>query len=408
MAQIMPSAVSRPTAARPRRIAALSSSRADYAHLRWVLRAMQRHPEIDLRIVATGAHPAPGFGRTVEEFSRDGFELEAAPECLLDSDSDVGMAKTIGVAVLGLADLLDRLRPDLLLLIADRYEMLAPAAVATALRIPIAHIEGGEVSEGALDDAVRNALTKLSQLHFVPTETARRRVIAMGEATERVHVTGAPSLDQLRQAELPDRAALEQRLGMALSQPPIVAACHPVTLAADETADAMAMFDALETVMRPVVLCYPNADAGHARIAARARAFVAGRDDRVFVTNLASTDYWGLLAQAAVLVGNSSSGIMESASLKLPCVNIGDRQRGRERAANILDCEGRIEAIRAALSHSLDPAFRAGLANLENPYGDGRAGERIAALLAACPLGQELLIKRARPLDPDHPAAFAP
>lgn len=404
----MPSSTPSTTAPVPRRIAAISTSRADYAHLRWVLRAMQQRPEIDLRIVATGAHPAPSFGRTLDEFARDGFELAASTECLLDSDSDVGMAKTIGVAVLGLADLLDRLRPDLLLLIADRYEMLAPAAVATALRIPIAHIEGGEVSEGALDDAVRNALTKLSHLHFVPTDTARRRVIAMGEAADRVHVTGAPSLDQLRQAELPDRVALEQRLGIALSTAPIVAACHPVTLAADETGDAMAMFEALETVQRPVVLCYPNADAGHARIAERARSFVAGRADRVFVTNLASTDYWGLLAQAAVLVGNSSSGIMETASLKLPCVNIGDRQRGRERAANILDCEGRVEPIRAALAQSLDPAFREGLADLENPYGDGRAGERIATLLAGCPLGPELLVKRARPLDPDHPAAFAP
>lgn len=369
---------------------------------------MQQRPEIDLRIVATGAHPAPSFGRTLDEFARDGFELEASTECLLDSDSDVGMAKTIGVAVLGLADLLDRLRPDLLLLIADRYEMLAPAAVATALRIPIAHIEGGEVSEGALDDAVRNALTKLSHLHFVPTDTARRRVIAMGEAADRVHVTGAPSLDQLRQAELPDRAALGQRLRIALTTAPIVAACHPVTLAADETADAMAMFEALETVRRPVVLCYPNADAGHARIAERARNFVADRPDRVFVTNLASTDYWGLLAQAAVLVGNSSSGIMETASLKLPCVNIGERQRGRERAANILDCDARIEAIRSALDQALDPAFRARLADLQNPYGDGRAGERIAAVLAGCALGPELLVKRARPLDPNHPAAFAP
>jgi len=406
-ALIMPQAKPSRIATGPRRIAALSTSRADYSHLRWVLRALQQQPDIDLRIIASGAHPAPGFGRTADEFKRDGFELEAELECLLDSDSDVGMAKTIGVAVLGLADLLDRLRPDLLLLIADRYEMLAPAAVATALRIPIAHIEGGEVSEGALDDAVRNALTKLSQLHFVPTDTARRRVIAMGEAPDRVHVTGAPSLDQLRQAALPDRTALELRLGIDLSDAPIVAACHPVTLAIDETADAMAMFDALDDLRRPVVLCYPNADAGHARIAERARTFVAARTDRVFITNLASTDYWGLLAQAAALVGNSSSGIMESASLKLPCVNIGERQRGRERAANILDSEGRTESIRGALSQALDPAFRQSLEGLENPYGDGRAGERIAALLASCPLGPELLIKRARPLDPNHPAAFA-
>ncbi|GAB4171688.1 MAG: UDP-N-acetylglucosamine 2-epimerase [Wenzhouxiangellaceae bacterium] len=370
-----------------------------------MLGPLARREDIALELIATGAHSAPGFGHTLDEIVRDGFEPTVV-ECLLDSDSDVGMAKTIGVAVLGLADRLGRRRPDLLLLIADRYEMLAPAAVACALRIPIAHIEGGEVSEGALDDAVRNALTKLAHVHLVPTETAARRVIAMGEAPERVHVTGAPSLDQLAHAVLPDRARVAARIGLELSRAPVVAACHPVTLAADETADAMAMFEALESLDRPVVVCHPNADCGHARILERARQFVAARDDRALVTNLAPDDYWGLLAQAAALVGNSSSGIMESPSLGLPCVNIGDRQRGRERAANIIDCAADPEAIRTALIEALSPGFRAAVASVTNPYGDGQAGPRIAEVLATCPIGPELLLKRARALEPDR-AAFS-
>src|SRR2546421_4963829 len=197
-----------------RRIAAITTSRADYGHLYWPLRDLLSNPAVDLRIIALGPHLSPEFGHTVNEIERDGFAVDERIECLLSSDTDVGMAKTIDVAALGLADVLGRLRPDLLLLIADRYEMLAPAAVALALRIPIAHIEGGEVSEGAIDDAVRNALTKMSHVHFTATVAARDRVIALGEEPWRVHRTGAPSLDHLRRRELHTRAALSQALGI--------------------------------------------------------------------------------------------------------------------------------------------------------------------------------------------------
>ena len=389
-----------------RRIAVVSTSRADYGHLFWVLRALNERPEVDLRIVATGAHLSPGFGHTVDAFAADGFDLEAAPESLLDSDSDVGMAKTIGVGALSLADLFGTLRPDLLLLIADRYEMLAPAAVALALRIPIAHIEGGDVSEGAIDDAVRNALTKMAHLHFVPTATARRRVLAMGEADWRVQVSGAPSLDHLVRSTLPERADLERRLVLPLDPAPLVVAMHPVTLAADETADARALLTALKNVDRPIVFCYPNADTGYARIVAATRAFCGDGPDRRLVTNLAHLDYWALLRNAAALVGNSSSGIMESPSLELPCVNIGMRQEQRERAANIIDCAGEPGAIRAAIERALDPAFRAGLAGMTNPYGDGTAGETIARVLAETPIDETLRIKRALPLADTDPPAF--
>src|SRR5579871_4130863 len=195
-----------------RKIAVVSTSRADYSHLYWPLRALADHPLVDLKLIVLGAHLSPEFGATIREIERDGFPIAARIECLLSSDSDVGMAKTIGVATLSLADHLGVIRPDLLVLTADRYEMLAPASVALALRIPLVHIEGGEISEGAIDDAVRNALTKMSHVHFTSTELARERVIAMGEEEWRVHRAGAPSLDHLRRATLLTREELEKKL----------------------------------------------------------------------------------------------------------------------------------------------------------------------------------------------------
>src|SRR6202790_2681346 len=241
-----------------RTIAVITTSRADYSHLYWPLRDLSENEKVDLRIIALGAHLSPEFGNTVQEIENDGFQIDSRIECLLSSDTDIGMAKTIGVATLSLADLLGKMRPDLLLLIADRYEMLAPAAVALALRIPIAHIEGGEVSEGAIDDAVRNALTKMAHIHFTSTHAARQRVIDMGEEEWRVHRTGAPSLDHLRRRTLLTREEVESRLHFDLSTPPVLVAYHPVTLARDTMEETDALFAAFEEVPEQMLFCYPN------------------------------------------------------------------------------------------------------------------------------------------------------
>jgi UDP-hydrolysing UDP-N-acetyl-D-glucosamine 2-epimerase len=389
-----------------RRIAVVSSSRADYGHLYWVLKDLQAAAEVDLRIIATAAHLSPRFGHTVDRFEADGFALHRRIPALLDDDSDLGMAKTIGVSILGLADALAELRPDLLLLIADRYEMLAPASVALALRIPMAHIEGGEISEGAIDDAVRNALTKMSHLHFVPTAQARRRVLAMGEEAWRVHQVGAPSLDHLRRSVLPDRGELERRLGVALDPAPAVVAYHPVTLLADPAAEIEAVFAALQRIDGPLLFCFPNADAGHHAIIERARAFCAARSDARLYVNLDHLSYWGLLQQARMLIGNSSSGIMETPSLQLPCVNIGLRQQGRERAANIIDATADCAAILAAVRRADAAEFRSALAGLRNPYGDGMAASAIVEVLRSVSLDPRLLMKRALPLADGAPPAF--
>ncbi|MPZ20284.1 MAG: UDP-N-acetylglucosamine 2-epimerase (hydrolyzing) [Luteitalea sp.] len=381
-----------------RTIAVLTTSRADFSHLCWPLRAIAKHPELEPRLIVAAAHLSPEFGLTVGEIEREGFSIHETVECLLSSDTDVGMAKTIGVATLGLADVLGRMRPDMLLLIADRYEMLAPAAVALALRVPIAHIEGGEVTEGAIDDAVRNALTKLSHLHFTPTDAARRRVVAMGEEAWRVHCVGAPSLDHVSHSELHSRQALERRLGISLEERFFLVACHPVTLRPDPLEEPAAVLRALGAVEEQLIFCFPNADAHSRLLIEDIRQFCQTDDRARLFVNLHPVDYWSLLALATLVVGNSSSIIMESPALRVPAVNVGSRQEGRQRAGNIIDAPADPEAIRRALEKAADPSFRASLAGLHNPYGDGRAGERIATVLAEAPLGERLLCKRALPL----------
>ena len=380
-----------------RRIGVITTSRADYSHLYWPLRELQARPEIELGVFALGPHLSPAFGTTVQEIERDGFPIQARIECLLSSDTDTGMAKTIGLAILGLADALTAWRPDLLLVIADRYEMLAPAATALALRIPMAHIEGGEVSQGAIDDQVRNALTKMAHVHFTSTETARRRVIAMGEEPWRVHRAGAPSLDHLIRSKLLDRASLEERLGVQLSSPSLIVAWHPVTILRDTNAEADALFAALAQVRGQILFVYPNADAGSHALIERTRALAETRADTQIFVNLDAVTYWSLLGQVDGMVGNSSSGIMEAASFALPVVNVGIRQQGRERAANIIDAPADTNAICAALTQALDPAFRAGLRGMANPYGNGTAAVRIANVLANVPL-EGLLIKAPAPI----------
>jgi UDP-hydrolysing UDP-N-acetyl-D-glucosamine 2-epimerase len=385
-----------------RKIAVVTTSRADYSHLYWPLQDLSARPDVDLKIIALGAHLSPEFGATIQEIDRDGLEIAERIECLLSSDTDVGMAKTIGVAMLSLADALGRMRPDLLLLIADRYEMLAPASVALALRIPIAHIEGGEISEGAIDDAVRNALTMMSHIHFTSTHDARERVISMGEESWRVHRAGAPSLDHLRRQTLYTREQVEERLGVALKHPAILVAYHPVTIARDTVREADALFSALRMLPDQILFCYPNADAGSRHLIGRARSFAESREGTQVFVNLDALTYWSLLKQVNVLVGNSSSGIMESASFALPTVNVGFRQQRRERARNVIDAAPDTDSILAAIAKAKSSEFRGSLQGMTNPYGEGFASDKIVEILTTIPLGEELLMKRHAPIDLPH------
>jgi UDP-hydrolysing UDP-N-acetyl-D-glucosamine 2-epimerase len=389
-----------------RTIAAITSSRSDYAHLHWLLQDLAKHPAVDLRVIALGPHLSPEFGHTAREITRNRKNHPLAftsLECLLSSDTDVGMAKTLGLATLGLADTLGRIRPDVVLLIADRYEMLAPASVALTLRIPIAHIEGGEITSGAIDDAVRNAITKMSHLHFACTRNAQQRVIAMGEQPWRVSFSGSLSLDHLRRARLLRRRQVERKLGIALAgkklagekkgETTILALYHPVTLMNDTLAETEAMLAALRGLKHQILFIYPNADAGSRKLIQHTERFVAANPNCKLFVNLDHTTYLSLLKSVDLLVGNSSSGIIESTSLGIPTLNVGIRQKGREHAANVLDVAADRKEILGALKHALSPAFRDAVQNLKNPYGDGHASGKITSVLAKTPLGASLLFK---------------
>jgi UDP-hydrolysing UDP-N-acetyl-D-glucosamine 2-epimerase len=332
-----------------RRIGVITTSRADYSHLYWPLRELSAHPEVDLGVFALGAHLSPEFGSTLKEIERDGFPI------------------------------------------------LAPASVALALRIPIAHIEGGEISQGAIDDQVRNALTKLAAIHFTSTPTARQRVIAMGEEPWRVYHAGAPSLDHLRRSALLDRPALESKLQLTLQPPAILAAYHPVTILRDTTAEADALFTALAEAPGQLIFVYPNADAGSYALIDRTRALAATRGQTAIFVNLDAVTYWSLLGQVDAMIGNSSSAIMEAASFALPVVNVGMRQQGRERARNIMDVPAEAPAILAAIQQALNPEFRVTLRGMTNPYGEGTAAQTIARVLTSVSL-ENLLIKQPTPL----------
>jgi len=380
-----------------RRIAVVTTSRADYSHLYWPLKTLANHPEIDLGVIALGAHLSPEFGNTIREIRKDEFPIVASIECLLSSDTDTGMAKTIGLATLSLADLLSNWRPDILLLIADRYEMLAPASVALALRIPIAHIEGGEISQGAIDDSVRNALTKLAHIHFTSTVTARKRVISMGEEPWRVHHAGAPSIDHLTRSKLFSREELQQRLDLDLSKSTVLVAYHPVTIVKDTTNEAASLFQALAELTHQIIFVYPNSDSGSYNLIDRTNRFVNSHlNARVFI-NLDAITYWSLMKCVDILIGNSSSGIMETASYQLPTVNIGMRQRGREQPRNVLNASPDTDSILSSISIAMSPGFKQGLNGMTNPYGDGHASERITAILSSVKL-DNILIKQPAPI----------
>jgi UDP-hydrolysing UDP-N-acetyl-D-glucosamine 2-epimerase len=378
-----------------RKIGVITVGRSDYGIYLPVLRAMRERAEWQLELFAGGAHFAPEFGETWRAIAADGFEIQVRVDIRPDADTPAGVARAMGRMVAEFATQYERRRPDLLLALGDRYEMHAAVLAALPLAIPVAHIHGGELTEGAMDESLRHSITKLSHLHFAATPRYAERLVRMGEEPWRVTVSGAPALDNLRNMEWLAPPELERIIELPLKPAPLLATWHPVTLEpADQARQLDALLGALADVGRPVVFTAPNADAGGGRIREAIRQYIAAHADARFVENLGAAGYFSLMRYAAAMVGNSSSGIIEAPSLKLPVVNVGSRQRGRERAANVIDVESDRAAIAAAVLRALDPAFRSGLENLVNPYGDGRAAPRIVEVLARTPLDRRLLLKK--------------
>lgn len=378
-----------------RTIAVVTVARSDYGIWLPVLKRIQSTPSLKLSLLVTGMHLAPAFGLTVRTVEADGFDIEERIDMLIAGDTPVAISKSMGVGVMGFAGCFARFRPDILMVLGDRFETITAALAALPFKIPVAHLHGGEVTEGAIDDALRHAITKLSHLHFVSTDAYARRVIQMGEEPWRVTVSGAPSLDNLNTIELLDAPALEARVGMPLAQPFLLVTYHPVTLEYEQTAWQIGeLLAVLDRVGLPVVFTLPNADTGGQAIIDAIRVYVDAHADARMVDNLGTKAYFSLMRFAAAMVGNSSSGILEAASLRLPVVNIGNRQRGRDHAENVLDVGYEQAAIVAGIQKATNPAFRAGLAALVNPYGDGQAAAQIVERLETVALDERLITKR--------------
>lgn len=377
-----------------RKVAVVTGTRADYGIFYPVLKAIEEDGELELILIVTGMHLSPRYGLTVRDIERDGFTIFARVDMLVDADTGGAMAKSTGLALLGIAQALEQAQPDMLLVLGDRGEMLAAAAAAGYMNIPVFHLHGGEVS-GTVDERVRHAISKLAHFHFPATRSAAERLIKMGEEEWRVQVVGAPRLDTIRMASLPSRPDIYRRLGLNPERTTALAIYHPVTDERASQGEKMDRFlDALLASGLQVVLIYPNADAGGREMIARLNR-VLEHPDFLVVPSLDPHVYLALLKNVDLMVGNSSSGIIEAASFKVPVVNVGDRQAGRERSGNVVDCGEEKEAILAAIKYVLtDRDFREKLKQVTNVYGDGRAAERIVACLKTIPLDERLLKKR--------------
>lgn len=378
-----------------RNIAAVTGTRADYGLLLGALQEIQADPGLSLRLMVTGAHLEERFGETWRAIEADGFIIHDRIPLGVSKDSPRDVAEAMGRGLTQFVDAFTRSRPDIVLLLGDRYEMFMAAQAAMLCRLPIAHIHGGERTEGAMDEAFRHAITKMAHLHFATCAEYRRRIIQLGEDPSRAFDVGSPGVDNIKRLELADLPEIESFVGLSLTDGFLLTTYHPVTLAEDEGLTALngllAALDAFPALK--VIITGVNADPGHDAIARNLQEYAAARPNRVrWVASMGQRRYLGAIKHCRAVVGNSSSGIIEAPSLGAPTVNIGDRQRGRVRAASTIDCHENREAIIAGLQQALSPAFRAGLAGMRSPYGEGGAARKIVAALRDADL-QNIILK---------------
>lgn len=360
------------------------------------MREVRDHPKLELQTLVSGTHLSAEFGLTWKLIAADGIKIDATVEMILSSDTERAIAASVGLATIRYADALDHLKPDIVVVLGDRFETLAMAQAAWFLRIPVAHIHGGELSFGAFDEAIRHAVTKMAHLHFTAAAPYRRRVIQLGEHPDTVFDVGALVVDNLTRSQLLSRAEMVEHLSFALDDPVLLVTYHPTTL--DRTDPALAMAELLSALdqfpQARIVITKANADTAGRAINELADTFAQTHAERALsVASLGRIPYLSLLRLASVVVGNSSSGIIEAPVAGRPTVNIGARQSGRLRCASIIDCAEKREDIAAAIRHALDPAFQTQAANVRSPYGSGGTASRIAQVLAASDL-DSLAIKR--------------
>jgi len=382
--------------ASPRKICVVTGTRAEYGLLFWLMKEIDADPALTLQLIVTGTHLEARFGNTVEVIERDGFKVDARVALDLADDAPVTVARASGTAVAGIAAALDDLKPEIVVVLGDRFEILAAAQAAMLTRTPIAHIHGGEATEGLIDEAIRHAITKMAHLHFPSAEPYRTRIIQMGEDPARVFTVGAPGLDNIEREKLLERDALSDAVGLDLSGDYFLVTYHPVTLSEDDPARAInALLAALDdNPAHKVIFTGVNADPGNAAIADAVHTYVTNNRNRArAVTSLGQVRYLSAMKHCACVIGNSSSGLIEAPSMHVPTVNVGARQRGRLRAASVIDCDDGAEDIKAAIAKAVSSDHMALTRNVINPYGAPGASVLIKDHLADADL-DGILMKR--------------
>ena len=363
-----------------RKICVVTGTRAEYGLLYWLMKEIQADTDLQLQLIVTGMHLSPEFGLTYRTIEEDGFAINAKVEMLLSSDTPVGIAKSIGLGVIGFADALDRLKPDIMVVLGDRYEILAAAQSALVAKIPVAHIHGGETTEGAIDESIRHAITKMSHLHFVAAEPYRTRVIQLGEHPDTVFNVGALGIENIKRLQLLDRTQLEQSIKFELGTTCFLVTYHPATLGTVEPAAAMqALLDALDQFPdAKIIFTKPNSDTDGRILGRMIDEYAQQHQERVAVfTSMGQVRYLSALRLVDAVIGNSSSGIIEAPACNIPTVNIGDRQSGRLKADSIIDCLETTESIVAAINKALSSPFREGFKHGVSLYGYGESASHI-------------------------------
>ena len=372
-----------------RKICVITGTRAEYGLLRWVMQGIKDDPELRLQIIATGMHLSPEFGLTYREIEQDGFHINHKVEMLTSSDTAVGIAKSMGLGLIGFADALSELAPDVIVVLGDRFEIFSAVTACLVARIPVAHLHGGEATEGSTDEALRHSITKMSHLHFVAAEAYRQRVIQLGEQPDRVFMVGGLGVDTINRMQLLDREALEQLLDFALGDKSLLVTFHPVTLeegtAADQMTELLAALAELHNTQ--LVFTMPNADTDGRVLIRMIEEFVALHPRARACTSLGSLRYFSCMKHVDGVVGNSSSGLLEAPCFQKGTINIGDRQRGRLQAASVINCKPTRQSITTALAQLYSADFQLGLGKVQNPYGVGGASDLIVATLKTVPLG---------------------
>ena len=366
-----------------RKICVITGTRAEYGLLRWVMQGIKDDPELTLQIIATGMHLSPEFGLTYRDIEQDGFQIDRKVEMLTSSDTSVGIAKSMGLGLIGFADALHELKPDLIVVLGDRFEIFSAVSAALVARIPVAHLHGGELTEGAFDEAIRHSITKMSHLHFVAAKEYRNRVIQLGEQPDRIFLVGGLGIDNIKRLKLLGREELEASLDFELGSKNLLITFHPVTLETATASEQMAELLAalVELTDTQLIFTMPNADTDGRVMIKMVEEFVAQHTNARAYTSLGQLRYLSCVSHVDGVIGNSSSGLAEVPSFRKGTVNIGDRQRGRLRAASVINCDPTRKSIVNALKKMYSKDFQNYLSNVTNPYGEGGASEKVVEII---------------------------